>query len=496
MRITFKGSITVFMALLLTSILALSGAVLEIVRYSGMKNVVIEAENNAGHSLCSNYNQKLWNQYHIYGLSCNYPVLQGTKRYIEMGMGNESDSKGVDFYKGEVGQVQLVGNKRLTDFEGEDYFQQAVRYQKIHFPKILIEKWKDYGKRQQNEAESVSDQNTIELSQSAMDELKDDKWKEKKGEPVTHKDAKEYENLKNPVTEYGNLTGGLLSQLVVEDPSKISTCKMRSSCMQSFEEMEKGSLAQSETEESQVTNQLLFVSYLAQHYSSFVLPQKDRGMQYQLEYILTGKDNDANALESTLQRMKWLRIGVNYLYLFTSSVQSQKAMAYAVALVGFTGIEPLIEAVKLGILYVWAYSETIKELKCLAAGKTIPILKTDQNFRTDLKQLFTAGPNTNWDQDQGLKIGYTEMIQLLLVMEQPTKQRLRSIHCINMDLTGKEEKNETLSMDQFYSGLELRVGIQFDNIFACLNQQNKKPRFPYCYERTYHIGYLQEENND
>lgn len=146
----------------------------------------------------------------------------------------------------------------------------------------------------------------------------------KKGEPVTHKDAKEYENLKNPVTEYGNLTGGLLSQLVVEDPSKISTCKMRSSCMQSFEEMEKGSLAQSETEESQVTNQLLFVSYLAQHYSSFVLPQKDRGIQYQLEYILTGKDNDANALESTLQRMKWLRIGVNYLYLFTSSVQSQK----------------------------------------------------------------------------------------------------------------------------------------------------------------------------
>ena len=44
MRITFKGSITIFMALLLTSIMALSGAVLEILRYSGMKNVIIEAD--------------------------------------------------------------------------------------------------------------------------------------------------------------------------------------------------------------------------------------------------------------------------------------------------------------------------------------------------------------------------------------------------------------------------------------------------------------------
>lgn len=496
MRITFRGSITVFMALLLASILALSGAVLEIVRYSGMKNVIIEAENNAGHSLCSNYNQKLWDHYHIYGLSCNYPVLQDTKRYIEMGIGSESKTEGVDFYKGKVEQVQLVGNKRLTDCEGQDFFQQAVRYQKIHFPKILMEEWKEYGKRQQSEAESVANQNPIEASKSAIDELKDDKWKEKKGEPVTHKDAKEYENLKNPVTEYGNLTGGLLSQLVVEDPSKISKCKMSSSCMQSFAEMEHGTSVESEEKDSQVINQLLYVSFLAQHYSSFPVSKEDRGIQYQLEYILTGKDNDAEALESTLQRMKWLRIGVNYLYLFTSSVQSQKAMAYAVALVGFTGIEPLIEAVKLGILYVWAYSETIKELKCLAAGKNIPILKTDQNFRTDLKQLFTDGSNTNWDQEQGLKIGYMEMMQLLLILEQPQKQRLRAIHCINMDLTGKEEKKNTISLDQFYSGLELHVGIRFANIFACMSQQDQKPRLPYSYERSYHIGYLQEENDD
>lgn len=496
MRITFKGSITVFMALLLTSILALSGAVLEIVRYSGMKNVIMEAENNAGHSLCSNYDLKLWERYHIYGLTCNYPVVQDTKRYLTMGIGNESGLNGVDFYKGEVEQVQIVGNSRLTDLEGRDFFLQAVRYQKIHFPKILLEKWKDYGKRQQEEADLVSEHKTIDASRDAMDELKDEKWKENKGEPITHKDAKEYKNLNNPITEYGNQKGGLLSQLVVADPGKISQCKMNASCVKSFEEMEQGTNMPPEKEKSQFTDQLFFVSYLAEHFSSFIIPQEDRGIQYQLEYILTGKESDAKALESTLQRMKWLRIGVNYIYLYTSTMQSQKAMAYAVALVGFTGIQPLIEAVRLGILYAWAYSETIKELKCLAVGKKIPVCKTDQNFRTDLKQLFTNTSNVDWDQDGGLQIGYMEMIQLLLLLENSTNLRLRAVHCMNMDLTGNEEKSETISVDQFYSGLDLRTGIRFSNVFACMNQQNHKSRLPYCYERTYHIGYLPEENND
>lgn len=39
--------------------------------------------------------------------------------------------------------------------------------------------WKDYGKRQQNEAESVSDQMQSNHPKGAMMELKDDKWKEK-----------------------------------------------------------------------------------------------------------------------------------------------------------------------------------------------------------------------------------------------------------------------------------------------------------------------------
>ena len=486
MRITFKGSITIFMALLLTSIMALSGAVLEILRYSGMKNVIIEAENNGAHSLLSNYDQKLWKKYHIYGLESSHPVLQSTRKYIQMGIEKGEWSTGVDFYLGNVKNVAIQGIQKITDDEGEDFYQQAIRYEKIHMPQILMDQWKDYASNQYEKAHQVSEEEIIQSSQNATERLKDNKWEEEKGEPVHSEEAEEYKDLKNPVGEYCNQKKGTLTQQVLGTECTISQEVVPTSCVKNWNEMEKGTYPVREASEDGMVNRLLFAGYLTEHFSSLVHSNEDGKMHYQLEYILSGKEKESEALETTLVKMKWLRIGVNYLYLLTSAEQMKKATAYAVALVGFTGIQPLIEAVKLGILFVWSYSEAIKELKCLAAGKKIPIIKTDQNFRTDLKQLFVENGNCNWDQEKGFLIDYTQMVQIFLLMENSQTQRLRAIHCMNYDLWNENK------MDQFCTKVNLKVDVQFSNIFQCLSGENEEARLPYHYERDYTIGYLQK----
>lgn len=468
--------------------MALSGVILEVVRYSGMKNVILEAQKNAAHSVLSNYNQKLWENYKIYGLNIEYPVIQNTKRYIENGIGNEEWIQGIDFYQGEVCQTSILENKRITDHEGEDFYLQALRYEKIHLPKVLLSKWIDALKKQHKEAESISEKEILDSSKDAVSKVENGKWEEEKGEPVSSKEAEEYKELKNPVKEYCSRMGMSLTQQVVEDTSKVSHSELPSGKVQSWDVMEKGNIQASNSSEGTTVDQLLFCSYLSEHFSYLTNIKDKRDFQYQLEYILTGREKEDEALEDTLQKMKWLRMGVNYLYLLTSTTQSQKAMAYAVALVGFTGIQPIIEAVKLGILFVWSYVETIKELKCLAAGKRIPLIKTDQNFRSDLKHLFDQNEKVSWDQDQSTLLGYKEFIEIFLFFEDSGKQKLRAIHCMNLDLFGREGKR---SLDQFYSQLELKVTTEFSNIFEVLNSKNQQRKFPRVYERKYKIGYLQ-----
>ena len=85
MRMGFKASMTVFIALLLAIIMAFSGVLLEVVRWKGMTNVIHEASAGATESVLSYYVPELWEQYHVYALAENCNESELMCSYVQNG---------------------------------------------------------------------------------------------------------------------------------------------------------------------------------------------------------------------------------------------------------------------------------------------------------------------------------------------------------------------------------------------------------------------------
>ena len=100
---------------------------------------------------------------------------------------------------------------------------------------------------------------------------------------------------------------------------------------------------------------------------------------------------------------------------WVSSVLVGIVVLLAIALVGYTGLQPLITAMMFAILGVWAYGESILEVKCLLNGGKIAFEKTALNWKLSLTNLCSmeqAAKGNVTEDAQGMT--YEEYLFMLL----------------------------------------------------------------------------------
>ena len=78
----------------------------------------------------------------------------------------------------------------------------------------------------------------------------------------------------------------------------------------------------------------------------------DAMLNYEIEYILYGKNSDKQNLAEMTKELALIRSGFNMLYIMTDSEKKEEAYTWAVSLVGATGIEPLVKLVQYTIMYL------------------------------------------------------------------------------------------------------------------------------------------------
>ena len=77
-------------------------------------------------------------------------------------------------------------------------------------------------------------------------------------------------------------------------------------------------------------------------FSSFTEQKEENELlDYQLEYILTGKKSDKENIEGVTKRLKLIREGINVAYIFSNSKMRSEAKALASELFGWTGKCPI-----------------------------------------------------------------------------------------------------------------------------------------------------------
>ncbi|MCC8151950.1 MAG: DUF5702 domain-containing protein [Lachnospiraceae bacterium] len=179
-------------------------------------------------------------------------------------------------------------------------------------------------------------------------------------------------------------------------------------------------------------------------------------MDYELEYMLAGKAEDQANLKTVVRRLLLMREAANLAYLETNSQKQQEAAAIAALLVSVVGQPELEPLVQQGLLAAWAYAESVSDVRILLEGGKVSLVKTSEQWHTDLGSLSSSVYATEGDQ-QTTGLSYENYLQILMWMASDEKLAVRAMDMI--------EKNTDVRMDQMVCRAECAYVYEASPLF-------------------------------
>ena len=261
----------------------------------------------------------------------------------------------------------------------------------------------------------------------------------------------------NPLDSVDVLKSSLTLNLVVEDPSGISSKAIPLSDTLSNRRKEQGNL---KLPDEGGLDKLWFLQYLNRYFSCGSGSAKQGGkahaLEYELEYCVAGKSSDYENLEKTVKELLLIREAGNFTTIMQDSKKQALALEIATAAVGFTGVAPLIYAVKIGILLAWSYIESILDVRCLLSGGRVALVKAVSDWKSDVsvgeKALDKKAEKTESREDG---LDYREYLQILLLLVREETLAFRAMDIIERNMALKQR---TFRMDCQIHGVQA-VGL-------------------------------------
>ena len=112
----------------------------------------------------------------------------------------------------------------------------------------------------------------------------------------------------------------------------------------------------------------LFDEFLYQHFTNYQTTKNDpnKALDYELEYIVSGKGSDRDNLKQVALDILGIREGMNFLYLISSGEKRNEAQALATAILApYPVAEVANVALMMGILAAWAFAESVLDVRSL-----------------------------------------------------------------------------------------------------------------------------------
>lgn len=207
-----------------------------------------------------------------------------------------------------------------------------------------------------------------------------------------------------------------------------------------------------------IAEKALFLSYLTDHFTSFVKPEKEgdaasdtdssasdttgaeHALKYELEYILCGQETDRENLNAFINRLLLVRTAFCLIHVLSDSEKCATAKAFATGLLGFTGMPILIELMKYVVLFVWAFDEALVETSAVLRGKKVAVIPDKTTFSTGFSELLLMTPAVieakaeSRPENGAFGLDYSSYLLLFLLLENETTQNLRTMDLIQENL--------------------------------------------------------------
>ncbi|WP_432626353.1 DUF5702 domain-containing protein [Brotaphodocola sp.] len=189
-------------------------------------------------------------------------------------------------------------------------------------------------------------------------------------------------------------------------------------------------------------------------------------LDYELEYLIAGKDSDKANLMGALERLLAVREGINLIQILSDSQKRSEAKKLAMAITGVASASPLILVTTFLVMSVWALGESLMDLRGLLAGKKVPIWKKKEEWKLELSALLSIGENRKIEEGGGKRgLSYLSWLKIVLLLGNHVTHEYRM-----MDLM---EKNLQLSQSGFrmrnclYQS-EIRTTVDAKRVFFSL----------------------------
>ena len=408
-----RGSITVFLALILGLVLSLLSSGLESARMAAARTQILNGMDIGLYSLFGQYNKYLLKDFDLFAVdgACGGKEMDLASVYDNL----ESYMKPVLKQNSQELSVQqggISGYLLMTDSEGEVFYQQAVRYMKetlgSHGAKLLLNKIRNLQKKTieaETKGNELENKGTIENYESEMDlasqksqaalEEKKKQEQQKQQEQNGFTDGKmlpsvtEAENppvkVENPIPVIRRLRWMGILDLVLPAEKIVSDKSVKKKDLLSGRKQEHGfAMEDTVKPDGTIASQVLFQQYLLEKLGNYMEPGKG-DLSYQIEYIIEKKNSDEANLKAIAKKLLMVREGINVACLLADSVMMSQIQALAVAIAAGFLIPPAAVAIEAALILCWSFAESVLDVRELFAGGKVPIVKNASNWQLSLQ---------------------------------------------------------------------------------------------------------------
>lgn len=442
-----RGEVTAYLSLIFILFITFIGGIMESASIQIAKNYRRADTNRAMECVFAEYQKELLEEYDIFALDGGYE----TGRYSRKKVTDRLDYYGVGSVKHDVERIRFLTDKGCGDFLGQVSAYMEHKYG-IDAVKDMLDMTSVWG-QQKERAEDYAEE--------------EDSWQESM-EDLLEENESELPKENNPITHIGQLKTSPVLKLVMPRDRNVSEKSVRDEEMLAFRERNQGYGDFSDVSENGNLTTLIFGEYLLEHFKSFTDTEHTSTLDYELEYMLAGKNSDKENLEYVIRKIIFFRFVPNYAYIQTDREMKAEAETAALALCTILAVPAITEAAAQGILLAWAYGESIMDVRSLLKGSRVPLVKSKESWQLQFSKLLTLGTEEDRsegrDDENGLR--YSEYLRMMLFLAKRDTVALRSLGIIEQNmrkLYGQPyfRADYCIGKMEIRSVCNLRKGIQY-----------------------------------
>lgn len=483
---------TIYTALMLIMVMSLILAILESARiYVARKNISIYS-NLSVESLFSNYQGHLYDKYGIFGVEYTGDETFSVNSAEQIVLGNmeraSSINKNHSLIKMTADKAEIVKYELLTDDYGGPFIKQLKESLTTDAVKTAIKYLKQKNELiEMNTGEEKADMETIKTATSyieeaeavkkALEEKNDtndieesgDKGRKsayKKASPVTKQDEASDEGISEAIKQMSLWDEDAILAMLLPNAADVSnTAVEKEKRLINRKRNEGNYTGQSEFG---ISEKLLLTYFCNEKLNSYCdknsSDEDNASLDYEMEYVCFGKMSDKENLKDALFYMLGMREAVNLVYIMSSAEKKEEAMAQALVITTLLAAPEAASAVQLGILTAWATAESILEVRSLASGKRLPIIKNDSNWNLGLNNLLDGLSGLGEVKEDSNGLAYEDYLNSRLILMNLKDTAVRTLDVMEMGLN--EDGYMNIRADEMITAVECKCSFNITGVFT------------------------------